>query len=103
MQPRAQAGPGFGGSCFQKDILNLVYLCGHFGLEPVASYWQQVVDLNIWQQQRIAAVMAHGKGMRDFENTHFQGLSGRALLDAWHAGFEATADALRAMAAGLTG
>jgi UDPglucose 6-dehydrogenase len=52
-----QAGPGFGGSCFQKDILNLVYLCGHFGLEPVASYWQQVVDLNIWQQQRIARMV----------------------------------------------
>lgn len=52
-----QAGPGFGGSCFQKDILNLVYLCRHFGLEPVASYWQQVVDLNIWQQQRIARLV----------------------------------------------
>ena len=52
-----QAGPGFGGSCFQKDILNLVYLCGHFGLEPVARYWQQVVDLNIWQEQRIARMV----------------------------------------------
>jgi uncharacterized protein (TIGR03084 family) len=43
--------------------------------------------------QRIAAVMAHQGGMRDFENTHFQGLAGRALLDAWHQGFQATADA----------
>jgi len=34
------AGPGFGGSCFQKDILNLVYLCGHYGLQEVANYWQ---------------------------------------------------------------
>ena len=34
-------GPGFGGSCFQKDILNLVYLCGHHGLHEVAAYWQQ--------------------------------------------------------------
>ena len=54
-----QAGPGFGGSCFQKDILNLVYLCHHFGLEEVAAYWQQVVDLNIWQQQRIARMVVH--------------------------------------------
>ena len=50
-----QAGPGFGGSCFQKDILNLVYLCRHYGLEEVARYWEQVVDLNTWQQQRIAS------------------------------------------------
>ena len=49
-----QAGPGFGGSCFQKDILNLVYLCRHYGLEAVASYWEQVVSLNSWQQHRIA-------------------------------------------------
>jgi len=49
-----QAGPGFGGSCFQKDILNLVYLCRHYGLEAVASYWEQVVSLNNWQQHRIA-------------------------------------------------
>ena len=32
---------GFGGSCFQKDILNLVYLCEHFGLPEVAEYWDQ--------------------------------------------------------------
>ena len=48
------AGPGFGGSCFQKDILNLVYLCGHYGLQEVANYWEQVVELNSWQQHRIA-------------------------------------------------
>jgi len=40
------ASIGFGGSCFQKDILNLVYLCEHFGLPEVAHYWQQVVDMN---------------------------------------------------------
>ena len=39
-----QSGPGFGGSCFQKDILNLVYLCRHYGLEDVANYWEQVVS-----------------------------------------------------------
>merc|ERR1712232_460174 len=40
------ASIGFGGSCFQKDILNLVYLCEHFGLPEVAHYWHQVVDMN---------------------------------------------------------
>jgi UDPglucose 6-dehydrogenase len=49
-----QAGPGFGGSCFQKDILNLVYLCRHFGLSEVADYWESVVLLNNWQQHRIS-------------------------------------------------
>jgi UDPglucose 6-dehydrogenase len=39
-----KAGPGFGGSCFQKDVLNLVYLCGHYGLHEAAAYWQQVVN-----------------------------------------------------------
>jgi UDPglucose 6-dehydrogenase len=52
-----QAGPGFGGSCFQKDILNLVYLCRHYGLEEAAGYWQGVVDLNTWQQQRISRLV----------------------------------------------
>ena len=52
-----QAGPGFGGSCFQKDILNLVYLCRHYGLEEVAAYWEQVVTLNTWQQQRITRLV----------------------------------------------
>jgi UDPglucose 6-dehydrogenase len=52
-----QAGPGFGGSCFQKDILNLVYLCRHYGLEEVARYWESVVELNSWQQHRIARLV----------------------------------------------
>lgn len=52
-----KAGPGFGGSCFQKDILNLVYLCGHYGLQEVAAYWQSVVELNSWQQHRIARLV----------------------------------------------
>ncbi|MBD2422227.1 nucleotide sugar dehydrogenase [Cyanobium sp. FACHB-13342] len=54
-----QAGPGFGGSCFQKDILNLVYLCRHYGLEEVAAYWEQVVTLNTWQQHRIAKLVVN--------------------------------------------
>lgn len=45
---------GFGGSCFQKDILNLVYLCRHFGLNEVADYWEQVIKLNDYQKQRFA-------------------------------------------------
>ena len=52
-----KAGPGFGGSCFQKDVLNLVYLCGHYGLHEVAAYWQSVVELNGWQQHRIARLV----------------------------------------------
>ncbi|HGY5553863.1 MAG TPA: nucleotide sugar dehydrogenase [Prochlorococcus sp.] len=52
-----QAGPGFGGSCFQKDILNLVYLCRHFGLPEVADYWENVVGLNAWQQHRISRLV----------------------------------------------
>ncbi|MFA6108239.1 MAG: nucleotide sugar dehydrogenase [Candidatus Latescibacterota bacterium] len=49
-----QASVGFGGSCFQKDILNLVYLCEHFGLPEVAAYWQQVVALNDYQKRRFS-------------------------------------------------
>lgn len=45
---------GFGGSCFQKDILNLVYLCEHFGLPEVAAYWEQVVIMNDYQKRRFA-------------------------------------------------
>merc|ERR1711943_94910 len=45
---------GFGGSCFQKDILNLVYLCQSFGLEQVADYWHQVIIMNDYQKQRFA-------------------------------------------------
>ena len=43
---------GFGGSCFQKDILNLSYLCSHFGLPEVAAYWDQVVSMNDYQKER---------------------------------------------------
>ncbi|HVZ63018.1 MAG TPA: UDP-glucose 6-dehydrogenase [Lacunisphaera sp.] len=50
-----KASVGFGGSCFQKDILNLTYLCESFGLPDVAAYWAQVVAMNDWQKQRFAA------------------------------------------------
>lgn len=49
-----KASVGFGGSCFQKDIFNLVYLCEHFGLPEVAAYWNQVVAMNDWQKHRFA-------------------------------------------------
>ncbi|GAA4470580.1 UDP-glucose 6-dehydrogenase [Novipirellula rosea] len=49
-----KASVGFGGSCFQKDILNLVYLCEHFGLREVAEYWEQVVIMNDYQKRRFA-------------------------------------------------
>jgi len=49
-----KASVGFGGSCFQKDILNLTYLCEHFGLPEVAAYWDQVVKINDWQKQRFS-------------------------------------------------
>lgn len=49
-----KASVGFGGSCFQKDILNLVYLCHHFGLPEVADYWEQVVKINDFQKKRFS-------------------------------------------------
>jgi UDPglucose 6-dehydrogenase len=50
-----KASVGFGGSCFQKDILNLVYLCEHFGLKEVAEYWEQVVVMNDYQKRRFSS------------------------------------------------
>lgn len=49
-----KASVGFGGSCFQKDILNLVYLCRHFNLPEVANYWEQVIIMNDYQKYRFA-------------------------------------------------
>ncbi|TRO65121.1 UDP-glucose 6-dehydrogenase [Christiangramia sabulilitoris] len=48
---------GFGGSCFQKDILNLVYIAKSFGLNEVADYWEQVIIMNDHQKRRFAAKM----------------------------------------------
>ena len=52
-------GPGFGGSCFQKDILNLVYLCEYYNLNQVAKYWEQVVTINNWQKDRISKLIVN--------------------------------------------
>jgi UDPglucose 6-dehydrogenase len=51
------SGPGFGGSCFKKDILNLVYLAEYFGLPEVASFWNEVVKINTWHQHRISKLI----------------------------------------------
>jgi UDPglucose 6-dehydrogenase len=52
-----RASVGFGGSCFRKDILNLVYLCEYYGLDEVAHYWEQVVKMNEHQQSRFVSIM----------------------------------------------
>jgi UDPglucose 6-dehydrogenase len=52
-----KASVGFGGSCFKKDILNLVYLCEHYGLKEVAEYWEQVIKMNEYQEERFVSNM----------------------------------------------
>lgn len=65
-----KASVGFGGSCFQKDILNLVYLCEFFGLPEVAAYWEQVIILNDYQKRRFAMSII---------NTLFNTVSGKKI------------------------
>jgi UDPglucose 6-dehydrogenase len=52
-----QPSVGFGGSCFQKDILNLVYLCETYGLHECAAYWNQVILMNDFQKKRFSEKM----------------------------------------------
>jgi UDPglucose 6-dehydrogenase len=52
-----KASVGFGGSCFKKDILNLVYLCRARGLPEVAAYWESVVAMNEWQKARFSRTL----------------------------------------------
>lgn len=52
-----RASVGFGGSCFKKDILNLVYICQGYGLHEVAEYWESVVKINEWQETRFIGNM----------------------------------------------
>jgi UDPglucose 6-dehydrogenase len=56
-----KSSAGFGGSCFQKDILNLVYLSKYYNLDEVAEYWHQIVKINNYQKNRIV-----NKIVRDF-------------------------------------
>ena len=65
-----RASVGFGGSCFQKDILNLVYLCEHFGLPEAAAYWEGVVRMNDWQKSRFT---------RKIVSTLFNTVSGKRI------------------------
>lgn len=50
-----KASVGFGGSCFQKDILNLVYIAKSYGLHEVADYWEQVIIMNDYQKRRFSS------------------------------------------------
>ena len=52
-----KASVGYGGSCFRKDVLNLAYLCEHYGLHEVSQYWKSVVDMNEWQEKRFVQRM----------------------------------------------
>jgi len=65
-----KASVGFGGSCFQKDILNLVYLCEYYGLKEVAEYWESVVKINDWQKDRF---------VRGMIRTMFNTISGKKI------------------------
>jgi UDPglucose 6-dehydrogenase len=65
-----KASIGFGGSCFQKDILNLVYLCEHYGLREPAEYWRQVIAINDWQKSRFVKRMV---------DTMFNTVSGKRI------------------------
>ncbi len=52
-----KVSPGFGGSCFKKDVLNLVYLCKHYGLDEVAEYWYSIIKINDYQRKRIVNIV----------------------------------------------
>ena len=54
-----KSGPGFGGSCFKKDILNLIYISKFYGLDEVAEYWSQVLKINNWQKRRISHLIVN--------------------------------------------
>lgn len=54
-----KAGPGFGGSCLRKDVLNLVYLCRSYGLHGCADYWEGIIRMNEAQQRRIVERTVH--------------------------------------------
>ena len=65
-----RASIGFGGSCFKKDILNLVYLCRHYNLPEVADYWEQVIKLNEYQTTRF---------VRNMVNVMFNSVAGKKI------------------------
>jgi UDPglucose 6-dehydrogenase len=65
-----KASVGFGGSCFQKDILNLVYIAKSYGLNEVADYWEQVIIMNDHQKRRFA---------KNIVNTLYNTVSGKKI------------------------
>ena len=65
-----KASVGFGGSCFKKDILNLVYICQSYGLEEVADFWESVVKINEWQERRF---------VRNMLNHMFNSVAGKKI------------------------
>ncbi|MDP5230424.1 MAG: nucleotide sugar dehydrogenase, partial [Cellulophaga sp.] len=65
------ASVGFGGSCFQKDILNLVYISQSLGLQEVADYWEQVIIMNDYQKRRFA---------ENIINTLYNTVSGKKIV-----------------------
>jgi len=73
------ASIGFGGSCFRKDILNLVYLCRNYGLDTVADYWESVVKINDYQQERF---------IRNILGAMFNTLAGKKIC-LWGFAFKA--------------
>lgn len=66
-----KASVGFGGSCFQKDILNLVYIAKSYGLDEVANYWEQVIYINNYQKKRFA---------QNIVNQMFNTVSGKKIV-----------------------
>ena len=83
---------GFGGSCFQKDILNLTYLCRYFGLPEVAEYWQQVISMNEYQKERF---------VRRLLNAMFDTISGKRIAVLGFAFKKDTNDARESPAIGI--
>ena len=70
-----KVSPGFGGSCFKKDILNLVYLCRFYGLNEVADYWHGVVKINDFQRTRISSIIE--------EFCHKNNLDRKVIILGW--------------------
>ena len=83
---------GFGGSCFQKDILNLCYLCRHFDLPQVADYWQQVIRMNEYQKERFVTRLL---------DSMFNTVSGKRITILGYAFKKDTNDARESPAIGI--
>ena len=85
---------GFGGSCFQKDILNLCYLCRHFDLPLVAEYWEQVIRMNEYQKERFVSRLL---------DSMFNTVSGKRIAVLGYAFKKDTNDARESPAIGICG